>query len=380
MLILPAHQLEHIRVSSLRESPPPPVGSGRFRLHKWNKGESVELVADTGNYRGRARVDRVIWSIVPDFPAALTRILRGDADVFEGLRPQDLADLVRQPSLRALVVPGMDYVFMRFNLRDPNDTTKPHPLFADRQMRRAITLALNRQTLARNILDTFAIVPVGPTVRVYPSTDNRLSQLPYDSARAAAILDSLGWLRGTNGMRAKNGKPLAFNISIPTNSLNRMRAGVILQDQLKRAGVRVTLEQFDLGTETERERTGAFDAALNVWTMGAFPDGTRDGWSSEGIGPNGVNFGHYSNPDFDRALESALKADSTHARESFSRAYSIINDDAPAVWLYEARKIIAVHRRIRTNVMRPDAWWFSLADWYIPMGERVLRDRIRPPN
>src|SRR6476659_10500839 len=64
MLILPAHQLEHIRVSSLRETPPPPVGSGRFRLRKWDKGETVELVADTGNYRGRARVDRIIWSVV----------------------------------------------------------------------------------------------------------------------------------------------------------------------------------------------------------------------------------------------------------------------------------------------------------------------------
>ncbi|MFL5483337.1 MAG: peptide ABC transporter substrate-binding protein [Gemmatimonadaceae bacterium] len=380
LLILPSHQLEHIRVSSLRESPPPSVGSGRFRLRKLNKGESIELVADTGNYRGRARVDRVIWSIVPDFPAALTRLLRGDADVFDGLRPQDLAELEHQPALRAVIVPGMDYVFMRFNLRDPNDTTKPHRLFADREMRRAIALALNRQTLARNILDTFAIVPAGPTVRVYPTTDPKLSQLPYDSARASALLDSLGWLRGSAGIRAKNGSQLAFNIAIPTSSLNRMRAGVILQDQLKRAGIRVNLEQLDPSTETERERKGVFDAALDVWTMSASPDGTWDAWSSEGASSNGVNYGHYRNAAFDSALDTALKADATHARDLFSRAYSIINDDAPAIWLYEARKIIAIHRRIHTNVMRPDAWWFSLADWYIPMEERVYGTGSRPPN
>lgn len=380
MLILPAHQLEHIRVSSLRESPPPPVGSGRFRLRKVTPGQSVELVADTGNYRGRARVDRVIWTIVPDFTAAITRLLRGDADVFDGLRPQDLPDLEHQPALRVVNVPGVDYVFMRFNLRASNDTTKPHPLFGDREMRRAIALAINRQALARNILDTFAIVPVGPTVRVYPTTDPNLSQLPYDSVHAGALLDSLGWLRGTNGVRAKNRSQLAFTIAIPTNSLNRMRAGVILQDQLKRAGIVVNLEQLDPSTETERERAGAFDAALDVWTMGASPDGTWDAWSSEGAGSNGVNFGHYKDTAFDIVLDSALKADAAHARGLFSRAYSIINEDAPAVWLYEARKILAVHRRIRTNVMRPDAWWFSLADWYIPMGERILRDRIPPPR
>ena len=380
MLILPAHQLEHIRVASLRQSLPPPVGSGRFRLRKVSPGGNVELVADTANYRGRARVDRVIWTVVPDFSAAVTRLLRGDADVFDGLRPQDLPDLRRQPALRTVIVPGIEYVFMRFNLRAANDSSKPHPLFSDREVRRAIALAINRQALARNILDTFAIVPAGPTVRVYPTTDPQLYQLPYDSARASALLDSLGWLRGVNGVRAKNGRQLAFDIAIPTISLNRMRAGVILQDQLKRAGIRVNLEPIDANTETERERAGAFDAALDVWIMSASPDGTWDAWSSEGAGANGVNFGHYKNTAFDIVLDSALKADSAHARELFSRAYSIINDDAPAVWLYEARKIIAVHRRIRTNVMRPDAWWFSLADWYIPMGDRVLRDRIPPPR
>ena len=380
MLILPAHQLDHVRVASLRTTPPPVVGSGRFRLQRWDKGAAVELTADTANYRGRANVDRVIWSIVPDFQAALTRLWRGDADVFDGLRPEDLLELARHPSLRAVILPGMDYVFMRLNLRDPGDSTKPHPLFSDRAMRRAIALALNRQTLAKNLLDTFATVPVGPTVRVYPTTDPALSQLPYDSSRAAGVLDSLGWRRGANGMRTKNGKELAFTISIPTNSLNRLRAGVILQDQLMRAGVRVSLEQLDLSTETARERAGAFDAALDVWTMGASPDGTWDGWSTEGASQNGVNYGHYSNREFDAALDSALKADSAQARGAFSRAYSIINEDVPAIWLYEARKIIAIHSRIRTNVMRADAWWFSLADWFIPVGERVLRDRIPPPS
>ena len=132
--------------------------------------------------------------------------------------------------------------------------------------------------------------------------------------------------------------------------------------------------------KTRRERAGNFDAALDVWTMPSSPDGTWDAWSSEGASANGVNYGHYRNPAFDATLDSALKSDSPRARDAFSRAYSIINADVPAIWLYEARKIIGVHRRIHTNVMRPDAWWFSLADWYIPSGERLLRDRIPGPK
>jgi peptide/nickel transport system substrate-binding protein len=378
MLILPAHQLEKIPVDSLREKSPWPIGTGRFRLRRWDKGASVEIVADTSNYRGRAMLDRVIWSVSPDFPTAVTRLFAGDADLFDTLRPENLRQLARARSLGIIALPGMDYAFLRFNLRDPANKDRPHPLFGDRELRRAIALSINRTTLVRSVLDTFALVPVGPIVRAYPTTDPRGSQLPFDSVRASRMLDSLGWIRrGPDGLRAKKGRDLAFSLMIPGGSLTRIRMGPLLQEQLRRMGIRVELEQLETATESDREAHGAFDASLSSWTMASSPDGMRDAWTTHGIGKNGVNYSSYSNPRFDALLDSALWADSAAAPEKFTRAFAIINDDAPAVWLYEPRKIIGIHRRIRTSKMRPDAWWFDLANWYIPPVERLLRDRIR---
>ena len=152
--------------------------------------------------------------------------------------------------------------------------------------------------------------------------------------------------------------------------------GLLLQEQLRRMGIRVQLEQLEASTEGAQEASGAFDAALSSWTMPSSPDGMRDAWTTHGIGKQGVNYGSYSSPRFDALLDSALLADPAHAREKFTLAFAVINDDAPAVWLYEPRKIIGIHRRIRTAEMRPDAWWFDLADWYIPRVGRLLRDRI----
>jgi peptide/nickel transport system substrate-binding protein len=377
MLVLPAHQLEKIPVDSLREGAPPPIGTGRFRFRKWDKGASVEIIADTSNFRGRARLDRVIWSVAPEFTTAVTRLFSGDADLFESLRPDDLKELPRRGNIRTILLPGMDYVFLRFNLRDPANKGRPHPLFGDRELRRAIAMSVNRGTLVRSVLDTFALVPVGPTVRAYPFTDPTGVQLPFDSTRASALLDSLGWVRrGAEGIRAKNGKELAFALMIPTISMNRLRMGPILQEQLRRMGVRVRLENLAQAAVADRETTGAFDAALDAWTMPSSPDGMGQAWGTRGIGENGVNYGSYSNPRFDVLLDTALRADPAEAREKFTRAFAVINDDAPAVWLYEPRKIMGVHQRIRTAKMRPDAWWFDLADWYIPPSERLVRDRI----
>src|SRR5256714_14914062 len=77
MLFLPAPPLVKNPPPRLREDAPPPIGSGRFRLRRWNKGASVEIVSDTSNYRGRAKLDRVIWSVSLDNTAAVTSLLTG---------------------------------------------------------------------------------------------------------------------------------------------------------------------------------------------------------------------------------------------------------------------------------------------------------------
>lgn len=374
LLILPAHQLARISPEKLREStPPPPIGSGRFRFLRWDRGSAVEIVPDSANYRGRARLDRVIWSVTPDFTTAVTRLKRGDVDFLDGLRPENLAEL-RQPDLRIMTAPTMDYAFLRFNLRDPTDRARPHPLFGDRELRRAIAMSLDRESLIRSVLDTFAVIPAGPTVRSFPSTDPDLRQLPFDSARASAILDSLGWIRRADGLRARRGKELSFTLIVPNFSPSRMKMGVLLQEKLRQAGIRAALEKMDSMGQRTKEVKGDFDASLDNWMMPSSPDATRDAWTTTGIGKNGVNYGYYSNPRFDALLDSALTSDPARARAKFSAAYSVINDDAPAVWLYEPRKIIGINGRFKLARTRPDSWWFSLADWYVPVSGRVPRD------
>ncbi len=378
MLILPAHLLEQIPPDSLRQIAPPPVGSGRFRLRKWDKGSSVELVADSGNYRGRARLDRVIWSIAPEFTTAVTKLFTGNADLFEALRTENIEELSRHPDLRVITLPGLDYVFLQFNLRDPTGHSRPHPLFADRNLRRAIAMSVDRDPLVRSVFDTLAVVPSGPTVRAYPTTEPGIRQIPFDSARARTLLDSLGWLRrNTDGPRARDGRELAFTVLVPASSMSRVRMAVLLQAQLRRAGIRMNIDQMDYPAFLSRWSGHNFDAALGSWNMGSTPGGTPHAWGSIGIGKEGTNFGSYANPVFDAQLDSALAArDPEEARARFTRAYETINEDAPAIWLYEPKTVIGIHRRIRTTPMRPGAWWIDLASWWIPAADRLPKDRL----
>jgi peptide/nickel transport system substrate-binding protein len=151
---------------------------------------------------------------------------------------------------------------------------------------------------------------------------------------------------------------------------------VLLQEQLRSMGIRVNIEQMDNSAFMARQQARSFDAVLASWHLGASPDGTRLAWTSAGSGKEGVNYGSYKNPTFDAQLDSALLSGPEDATERFTLAYGTINQDAPAVWLYEPRTAIGVHRRIQTGWMRPDAWWADLGNWHILPSERLPRDGI----
>jgi peptide/nickel transport system substrate-binding protein len=377
MSILPEHIWKSIPISAWRTSEQAnhPIGSGRFRFSSWVQGESLTLIADTANYRGRPKLDRVIWSIAPDFNTALTRFFAGQTDFFEAIRVDNLPEIAKHPELRVETFPGTEYSYLSFNLKDPKSANRPHPLFGDRELRRALTMAVDRSAIVRSIYDTLALPALGGTIRTYPSTDPNIPQIPFDVAAAKRSLDSLGW-RDTNGdaIREKGGRPLAFSILVPSSSKARGRIAVLIQEQLRQVGANVSIEQVEFPTFIARSDKHTFDSEINNIHADPSPGGARQDWETFGI-KSGNNTGSYSNLTFDAIVDSALASYDPATRKSlFSRAYRIIADDAPAIWLAEPRNMVGVQRRIRTSGLRGDAWWEHVADWWIPVNERISRD------
>jgi peptide/nickel transport system substrate-binding protein len=355
MLILPAHLLEQIPADSLRTRAAAltPVGSGKFRFAGWHRGESFEVRAVENHYRGRSNADRIVWIVSPDYNAALIRLTAAEADVMQNVRVESLEQLRKRGTFNIVSLPGMDYVFLQFNLR--------RPLLASRDLRRALTMSLDRESMVKNLFDTLAAVPIGPTVRAYPTSDTAIATIPYDTVAASRILDSLGWRRsGPDGMRRKDGKSLSFTLILPSTSAARKRIAAMIQEQLRRAGVSMKVEEMDYQAFADRQSNHKFDGALAGWHLPSSTESVKGAWTSGGS----ENYGRYSNSIFDALVDSALSASSVDAsRGFFRRAYQIIVDDAPGIWLYEPRTLIAINKRIQTTPMRPSAWWLDMSSW-----------------
>ncbi len=351
-----------------------PIGTGRFRFSRWDPGARIELLADTANYRGRPKLDRFVISFAADGGSAIAQLLSGQSDFFDNV-PPDVIPRLDSARVRPLKYPGLGYAYMGMNLRDPKRLGSPHPIFGDRRVRRAISMAVDRQAMLRNVFDTLGTLGSGPFARSV--ADTTISLPPYDRAHAAALLDSAGWTAGADGMRAKNGRPLAFTLAVPTSSRPRMRYAVLLQEQLKAAGARVDIESMDISAFIERTMERVFDAAMLSTNPDPSPSGIKQNWATEGIGKGLQNQVSYSNPSFDALVDSATRSfDVGKARQYYHRAYQTLVDDAPAVWLYDVLTVGGLHKRIHPEGLRADGWWPNLADWSIPANERIDRDRI----
>lgn len=369
VVILPSHLLKGTSPATLRESSfaRAPVGSGRFRFEAWERGARIVLQADSSNYRGRPNPDRLIWLVAADYPAAALRFLGGSADFLDNVKPE-LVSQVRAKGGDVVVSPGsLDYGYVAFNLRNAANSG-PHRVFGDRETRRALVMAIDRPALVRSVFDTLGLVAHGPATRILATSDTTIG-IPYDPAQASRTLDSLGWRRGADGMRSRGTTPLAFSLIVPQSSAIRMKVAVVLQEQWRTAGAKVRIEPLELNAFGGRMESRKFESLLNAWHIDPTPSSVREEWASSEIRRGGYNAASYRNPAFDAVIDSAVKEmNPTRSAALYRRAYRILTDDAPAMFLYELRNAQGISKRIRPTGMRADAWWANLAEWSVEAG------------
>ncbi len=367
--LMPKHLLDSIPDDRLATSSfaRDPVGAGPFRFRSWEAGSEIVVEADTSWFLGRPHLSRIVWRTVPDVPAAVTALLAGDADAMEFIPlPDEIARVKKAADLRLVPYPSPFLGGMLFNLR--------RPLFAERDLRRALAMAIDRATVVRAIFGDYGDVPVGAASRMQWIADGPIRQLAFDTAEAGRMLDRIGWRRGADSVRRRAGRPLAFTLITPTTSRIRQEAAVHIQNQLRLIGVSVRIQPLEIGVFSQRVHTGNYDAAMFSRTLDPSPANLVQFWGSASV--DGDNEGHYQSAGFDSLLAIASRAGTRAAAQPLWRAVlEQLNDDVPAVFLYSPRNNAAIHTRFEDVSIRPDSWLATVAAWRVAPDRHLPRDR-----
>jgi peptide/nickel transport system substrate-binding protein len=316
------------------------IASGPFMLERHLVGEEITLVRNPRHFQPNIpRLDRVVFRIVPDAGNLLTQLLSGSIDYMENIPPWE-AERVRA----ARGVELLDFDVPRFDYLGWNGARPP---FDDVVVRRALTLAIDRQALVDEMLYGFGRVSFGPVLSYTWGAEHDIDPWPYDPQLALRMLRSRGFERKRgDGPLERDGEPL--RLTLTTNAGNRVRESVQvkIQEQLSRIGVQVEIQPLDMRTFVNRNLSGQFDAYVGGWSVSGRI--LKELFGSESMPPKGANVVAYSNRDVDRLLLELDDArDWREMRPLLSDIQRRLHDDQPYTFLYEVRRISASGPRLK---------------------------------
>jgi peptide/nickel transport system substrate-binding protein len=364
--ILPAHLLErlpptaHAWASYVAQ----PVGSGPYR---WVRREEqfIELAANHDFFLGRPGIERVIVQVATSPEARLNLLLAGEADAMDNIPPPITNyGLVRaKRHLRTVAVPSSNLGYLLFNQRDPKDREKPHPILTDRDVRRALVLALDRNLLVRAVLGQYGRVPFGPVSAQLWIRHGAPTPARQDTATARSLLAGRGWVdRDGDGVREnRSGAPLSLDLQVMASSPIRVQMAVMIHEQLRQVGVDVKLARLEPKVWLAQRAKGHFDMLFSSASLDPTPSGLVYSWSCHGPG----NVGRYCDAAADSLLYRAIATRSAD-REAWHAFLRRVEDNVPAAFIYSQTYVYGVNRRFGDVVIRPESSWIDLWRWSAP--------------
>jgi peptide/nickel transport system substrate-binding protein len=371
--IIPQHvfsTLQPAEINSSTFNQVPQVVSGPMVPVKWDKGTQYQMKRNDLYFKGKANLDSYIFKVVADAVQVANQLRTGELDVGQPDPSQwDSLANVQNIDRVSFVGPSFDYYIQNL---DPAKTPKA-AIFGDADVRKALTTALDRRTIAQKVYFGQAApadssVSGAQWVHTTPKT-----QYPFNLGKANQILDAAGWAKGPDGIRAKNGVRMEWELR--TNAGNKVRETLItvLADQWKQIGANVSTNPIQFPQlVTQLSQTRQFEMVLLGIAEGLDPDTTQL-WSSKSIGGGALNGEAYKSPKVDSLLDQGLATLDREKRKAiYQQVQEQLMEDLPAPLITYPKTLWGISKRVKGwnvapwNSYSPRPWF---KDVYVTDGK-----------
>ncbi len=340
-----------------------PVGSGPYVFENWDTGQEI-VIARNDNYWGETPLlDKRVYRFILEDNAAFQVLERHEIDMME-VPPQIWTTRANTPRFEAefhkLVpdspVPGYlsRYNYIGWNMRKPQ--------FEDKRVRRALALLFDTDLIIETVWSGLGTPISGSAFHKGPDYNPEVKPVGFDPERAAELLTEAGWVDADkDGIREKDGVPFKFELGFAAGVSEYLQLGNVYQDELRRAGIDVSLNPMEWATFQERLHKRSFDAAMLAWLTVPVSDPYQLFHSSQA--ENGSNYPGLKNDEIDRIIEEArVTFDDEERNKLYHRYHEILADEQPYNFLYSRPGLIAVDNRFQDTIVHkggidPLEWW-----------------------
>ncbi len=337
---MPAHHFSSMSPDAVQKSPDhlnPTVTDGPFMMKESVPGDHFTVVRNPKYYRaseGLPYLDQIVFRLIPDQNTILKDFQSGSitsswfldvtkTSVYKSLPNYHIATNPISPNFEA----------MYFNL--------DNPAFKDVTVRKAMAMAIDHNALIQTARRGQAVPLCTDHGKAFVPGYQADAPCPkYDPAAANSLLDQAGYTKGSDGIRAKNGKRLEFKYSTTANNPWRAADETILQQNFQAIGIKLNIQNYSADTYFGTILPeGKFDIGEfeNSWTYD--PDDSSlfscSQIPSSANSFSGGNYMRYCNKDLDALFQKELSTGDANTRQQvFNQIHQIYLTDFPFIALY----------------------------------------------
>ncbi|MCU1727104.1 ABC transporter substrate-binding protein [Pseudomonas sp. 7P_10.2_Bac1] len=350
-----------------------PVGSGPFKIVRWDRQSQVELVRNpdynwappTAKHQGPAWLERIVWKFIQEPSVRFASLQAGEVDVIEALPPESHEAARRNPDLTVMVA-----------LRPGNPTNGTLNItrapFNDVKVREAFVRSSDIEGALKSVyFNEFprAGGPLSSATRFY-SPDFEHAQ-DYDPARAAQLLDEAGWTgRDAEGYRTRDGKRLQVHVVIGNRTPpSEYTLWEQVQATTRAVGIQLIIDQMSDVQATQRQADWDYDIRIGYWNTNT-ADVLRIIFGSEFLSPAGVGGYHqntagFNDPAFDGLVRQALTTQDPEQRKAlYYKAQQIASNQYLQLTTYPQSSRLGIYKTTQGVRLEPslavtylyDAW------------------------
>ncbi len=279
-----------------------PIGSGRYIMKQWDKGQQVIFEANP-DYYGEAPKIKKLTILFMEEDAALAAAMAGQADVAHTAASYSDQEIDGYSLFRVETVDNRGFNLPASVPEEKDGITYGNALTADVNVRRAINLAIDRDEMIQNVLNGYG-------TKAYSVCDkmpwyNEEAVTEYDLDAAKALMDEAGWKEGEDGIREKDGVKAEMTLMFSNGDSVRQALAEDTANQLKELGISVKTEGVGWDTAYDRAQGEPL-----IWGWGAHTPmelyniyhTIKDSGSAE--------YSPYANETVDKYMDEALKSSS----------------------------------------------------------------------
>lgn len=339
-----------------------PIGTGPYAVDSWVAGDRLVLKANYRYWGGKPANGRVVVAFVPDDNVRAQRTRAGEFDAAE-LAPKLAAGFDSRDGFRVERVPTGDYRGVMLPMGDA--------VSGDVAVRRALSLAVDRQAMVRGVLGGAGDPAFGPIAANSAFADSSTFGAPAaDPEAAGRLLDGAGWRAGPDGTRAKDGRPARFTLMYPAGDSLRKELALAVTADAKKVGIDIRPE--GLTWDAIEPRMGGA-ALIMGWGTPYDPDfityklfGSR--FAAQGF----FNPGSYKSSTVDSALETGRgTADPAARKAAYSTLQKQLAADQPWVFLTYLRHAYVIRDGVQGVTPRVEphehdvanSLWWNIQTW-----------------